>query len=90
VASRTESVDDAIPGHTDQPRTDLLNRAHHPGRLDQFEEHVLQNVFRVRDVAHPSSNEALQANGLARHHFRDVPILFEGVEIGNQGWLLPF
>ena len=89
MSLRPESVDDAIPGDADQPRADLLNRAHHPGRLDQFEEHVLQDVLRVRDVAHAASNEALQANRLARDDLRDVPVLFEGVEIADQGWLLP-
>jgi hypothetical protein len=79
VSSGPESVDDAIPGDADQPRTNLLNRAHHPRRLDQFEQHVLQDVLRVREVAHPPLNKALKANGLARDDLRDVPVLFEGV-----------
>ena len=89
MSLRAESVDDAIPGDADQPRADLLNRAHYSGRFDQFEEDVLQDVLRVRDVAHTALNEALQANGLARDDIRDVPVLFEGVEVANQGWLLP-
>jgi len=86
---RSESVDDAISGDADQPCADLLDRAHHPHRLDQFEEHVLEDVLCVRDVADAASDEALQANRLARDDLRDVPVLFQRVEIADQGWLLP-
>ena len=73
---RPESVDDAVPGNPDQPRADLLNRTHRPGRLDQFEEHILENVLRVRDVTHPAFDETLQPTGLAGNDLRNVSVLF--------------
>jgi len=49
----------------------------------------LEDVLCVRDVADAASDEALQANRLARDNLRDVPVLLQGVKIADQGWLLP-
>jgi hypothetical protein len=51
--------------------------------LDQFEKDVLQDILRVRDVSHPPFNEAPQTTELARDDLREVPVLFEDVEVAD-------
>ena len=75
-ASLAEQVRDPIARHAKQPRADVLNRLHQPVRLDELVEDILQDVFRVVDVGHPSADEVPQPRLLPPDCFGDPLILF--------------
>ena len=71
----TKTIDDPIPRHAEKPGARLLDRLHQPVRLNQFEENVLQDIFRILIVFHPRSDEIEQPAPFALDHLGEASIL---------------
>ena len=70
-----EAIRDPIASDAKEPCCQLLNWFQEAIRLNQFVEHVLQDVFRIFAVGYTLSNEAAQSTTLKRDCLRDSLIL---------------
>jgi hypothetical protein len=77
-------VDDAVPRDAEEPGAHLFDRPQHPYRFHQLGEHLLQDVFGIGDVGDAPADESLESPGLARHDFRDAPVLLDGCSVADQ------
>jgi hypothetical protein len=66
VPASAEAIDNAISRDAEQPRACVLDRTGQAVRFDEFEQHVLQDVFRLSDISHAAPDETREPRRLTR------------------------
>jgi hypothetical protein len=85
----SKQIDNPIPCHTKQPRTDLLHRLHQTVSSYQFVEDFLKNVFGVATVGDTGADELAQPRLFPRNNFGEPPILIGGGSAGAKHFFHP-